>query len=131
MPSGRTSTSNARFEPSPNNSAPRAQTCPDGKGKADRKRRRDNIGSRTPSFVDEPLKSNDRDRLVGIGPKIAECRPAKAPDACCAPIFGNGARSEIRWRAHSALSRWLGPHKGDIIRERLQERVAEAVLGAA
>lgn len=61
---------------------------------------------------------------------IAECGPANAPEAC-APIFGNGARSEMRWRAHRALSRWLGPHKVDIIRERLQERAAEAVLGAA
>jgi len=62
---------------------------------------------------------------------IAQCGPAKAQDAYCAPIFGNGARSEIRWRAHSAMSRWLGPHKVDIIRERLQERVAEVVLDAA
>jgi hypothetical protein len=62
---------------------------------------------------------------------VAECRPARAPDAYCAPIFGNGARSRIRWRARSALSRWLGPHKVDIIRERLRERAAEAVPGAA
>jgi Hint domain len=61
---------------------------------------------------------------------VAQCGPAKAQDAYCAPIFGNGARSEIKWKAHSAMSRWLGPHKVDIIRERLQERVAEAVLGA-
>jgi Hint domain len=62
---------------------------------------------------------------------ITQCGPSKAKDAYCAPIFGRGARSEIRWRARSALSRWLGPHKVDIIRERLQERVAEAFLGAA
>lgn len=62
---------------------------------------------------------------------IAQCGPGNAKDAYCAPVFGNGARSEIRWRAHSAMSRWLGPHKVDIIRERLQERVAEAFLDAA
>jgi hypothetical protein len=49
-------------------------------------------------------------------------RPAKTQDAYCAPIFGNGARSEIGWRVHSAMSRWIGPHKVDIIRERLEER---------
>ncbi len=46
----------------------------------------------------------------------------ESQDLHCAPIFGNGARSEIKWRAHSAMSRWLGPHKVDIIRERLEER---------
>jgi hypothetical protein len=49
---------------------------------------------------------------------------AETQDAHCAPIFGNGVRSEIRWRAHSALSRWIGPHKVDIIRERLEERAS-------
>jgi hypothetical protein len=62
---------------------------------------------------------------------VAQCGSAKAQHAYCAPIFGNGARSEIKWRTHSAMSRWLGPHKVDIIRERLQERVAEAIRGAA
>jgi hypothetical protein len=55
---------------------------------------------------------------------IGKCGPARTQDAC-APIFGNGARSEIRWRAHSAMSRWLGPHKVDIIRARLEERSRE------
>jgi hypothetical protein len=61
---------------------------------------------------------------------VDKCGPVKTQDAYCAPIFGNGARSEISWRAHSAMSRWLGPHKVDIIRERLEARVTEAVLGA-
>jgi Hint domain len=56
--------------------------------------------------------------------------PAKTQDAHCAPIFGNGARSEIRWRARSAMSRWLGPQKVDIIREHLEERSRIAYLGA-
>lgn len=56
--------------------------------------------------------------------------PAKAQDAYCAPIFGNGARSEISWRAHSAMSRWLGPHKVDLIRERLEQRATESRLAA-
>jgi hypothetical protein len=47
---------------------------------------------------------------------------SEAQNAHCAPIYGNGALSEIKWRAHSALSRWIGPHKVDIIRERLGER---------
>jgi hypothetical protein len=61
---------------------------------------------------------------------IDKCGPVKAQDAYCAPIFGNGARSEISWRAHSAMSRWLGPHKVDLIRERLEQRVIEARLAA-
>jgi hypothetical protein len=56
---------------------------------------------------------------------IGECGPAKTQDAYCAPIFGNGARSEIRWRVHSAMSRWIGPHKVDIIRKRLEGRSRE------
>jgi hypothetical protein len=52
-----------------------------------------------------------------------------AIDAYCAPVFGNGARSEIAWRVHSAMSRWLGPHQVDIIRERLEQRAGVAVLG--
>jgi hypothetical protein len=52
-------------------------------------------------------------------------RPARTQDAYCAPIFGNGARSEIKWRTHSAMSGWLGPHKVDTIRERLEERSRE------
>jgi hypothetical protein len=60
---------------------------------------------------------------------IDKCEPVKTQDAYCAPIFGNGARSEISWRVHSAMSRWLGPHKVDIIRERLEGRSLVAVLG--
>jgi len=60
---------------------------------------------------------------------IGKCGPAKTQDAYCAPIFGNGARSEIGWRMHSAMSRWLGPHKVDIIRQRLDERSGVALLG--
>jgi hypothetical protein len=53
---------------------------------------------------------------------VDERKAAKTQETYCAPIFGNGARSEIRWRVHSSMSRWLGPHKVDIIRERLEER---------
>jgi Hint domain len=55
--------------------------------------------------------------------------PVTTRDAYCAPVFGNGARSEIGWRMHSAMSRWIGPHKVDIIRERLEDRARVAVLG--
>jgi hypothetical protein len=61
---------------------------------------------------------------------IDKCGPVKAQDAYCAPIFGNGARSEIGWRVHSAMSRWLGPHKVDIIRECLEQR-SRVVVGAS
>jgi hypothetical protein len=66
---------------------------------------------------------------IGYPAYIDKCGPAKTRDAYCAPIFGNGARSEIGWRMHSAMSRWLGPHKVDIIRQRLDERSRVAVLG--
>jgi hypothetical protein len=56
--------------------------------------------------------------------RIEESGPVETQEAHCAPIYGNGALSEIKWRAHSALSRWIGPHKVDIIRERLAERSA-------
>jgi hypothetical protein len=56
--------------------------------------------------------------------------PAKTQDTYCAPIFGNGASSEISWRLHSAMSGWLGPHKVDIIRERLEERAREEYSAA-
>lgn len=62
---------------------------------------------------------------------LDHCGPAKAKEAHCAPIFGNGVRSEIRWRAHSAVSRWVGPHKVDVIRERLEHRVVEALVSAS
>jgi hypothetical protein len=77
----------------------------------------------------ETLLSMD-ESAIDYADYIDKYGPAIAQDAYCAPIFGNGARSEIRWRVHSAMSRWLGPHKVDIIRERLEARVAEAVLGA-
>jgi hypothetical protein len=56
--------------------------------------------------------------------------PAKAQDTYCAPIFGNGASSEISWRLHSAMSGWLGPHKVDIIRQRLEQRAQQQHLAA-
>jgi Hint domain len=67
--------------------------------------------------------------IIDYPEDIDKCGPVKTPDAHCAPIFGNGARSEIGWRVHSAMSRWLGPHKVDIIRERLVERSRVALLG--
>lgn len=43
-----------------------------------------------------------------------------APDEVpCAPIIGNGYRSELKLRARSIVSPWLGPQKIDIIRDRL------------
>jgi Hint domain len=62
---------------------------------------------------------------------LDSCGPSKSQDVHCAPIFGNGARSEISWRAHSAMSRWIGPHKVDIIRQRLEKRVTAAVAAAS
>jgi len=62
---------------------------------------------------------------------IDSCGPAQSQDEHCAPIYGNGARSEISWRLHSAMSRWVGPHKVDTIRERLESRVAEALASAS
>ncbi len=43
-------------------------------------------------------------------------------DNHCAPIVCNGMRAELRSRARSALSPWLGPQKLDIVRERLELR---------
>jgi hypothetical protein len=40
----------------------------------------------------------------------------------CAPVFGNGYRSELKLRARSLMSPWLGPQKVDVIRGRLEER---------
>lgn len=59
---------------------------------------------------------------------VDKCGPAEGKDAYCAPIFGNGARSEIKWRARSAMSRWLGPHKVDTICERLAQRAQMMAL---
>ena len=50
------------------------------------------------------------------------CGIPEMPDRHCAPIVCNGAHSEIRSRALSAISPWLGPQKIDIIRDRLEER---------
>lgn len=47
---------------------------------------------------------------------------SETQDVHCAPIFCNGARSEIRSKVRSVMSPWLGPHKVDIIRDRLEER---------
>jgi hypothetical protein len=51
-------------------------------------------------------------------------------DAYCAPIYGHCTRSEISWRARSAMSRWLGPHKVGEIVERLEDRAREVYVEA-
>ncbi len=43
----------------------------------------------------------------------------------CAPVFGNGYRSELKMRARSMMSPWLGPQQVDLIRDRLEERALE------
>lgn len=40
----------------------------------------------------------------------------------CAPVFGNGYRSELKLKVRSLMSPWLGPQKVDVIRERLEMR---------
>lgn len=62
---------------------------------------------------------------------LDSCGPSWSEEAHCAPIYGNGAQSELSWRLHSAVSRWIGPHKVDTIRERLEGRVAEALARAS
>ena len=61
---------------------------------------------------------------------LDSCGPVQSQSAHCAPIYGNGARSEIGWRIHSTMSRWIGPHKVDTIREKLESRIAEALARA-
>jgi hypothetical protein len=49
------------------------------------------------------------------------------PDRYCAPVFGNGGRSEIKMRLRDAMSPWLGPHRVELIRQRLAAR-AETLI---
>jgi hypothetical protein len=44
-------------------------------------------------------------------------------DVNCAPLLlYNSARSEIKSRVRNVMSPWLGPHKVDLIHDRLEER---------
>ncbi len=43
-------------------------------------------------------------------------------DVYCAPVFGNGYRSELKMKVRSMMSPWLGPQEVDVIRERLEAR---------
>jgi hypothetical protein len=47
----------------------------------------------------------------------------------CAPIVCNGARKEMKSRARSLVSRWLGPQEIDLIRARLEERATTLLAG--
>ncbi len=55
--------------------------------------------------------------------------PRQKPEAHCAPVFGNGARSEIKWRVRSMMSPWLGSQQIDIIRDRLEQRAMTLMAG--
>ncbi|MGO9361317.1 MAG: Hint domain-containing protein [Xanthobacteraceae bacterium] len=50
-------------------------------------------------------------------------------DVHCAPVFGNGYRSELKLKVRGMMSPWLGPQKIDVIRERLEARAIAAVDG--
>jgi hypothetical protein len=52
----------------------------------------------------------------------ADTAPKKSQDVHCAPVFGNGYRSELKSKVRSMMSPWLGPQKIDVIRERQEVR---------